>query len=139
MSPLELPKTVRESWGPEIAKDFTIWLTAQLQAVKSAPSFQISASMARRKVNTLVLQRVSNLLLADEPTLKQLSTEEWVWRVPVDLTFPAHGRVGRVGEIDVDARYGEVRYTAALLEKMGHDCEQLAKQMLITETVDNLR
>ncbi len=130
MSTIELPKTVRRAWGPEIAKDFTVWLVEQLNAVGFASNIQISAFVARQKVNVLVLQRVSNLLLAGEATLEQTSTADWVWRVPVDLTFPSHGRVGCVGEVEVDARYGEVRYTEALLAQMTDEAERLAEQVL---------
>ena len=94
------------------------------------PGLQISALIARRKVNSLVLQRVSNLLLTDEPTLEQTATGAWVWRVPVDLTFPSHGRVGRIGEVEVDAHYGEVRYTKAILKQMQDEAEKLASQVL---------
>jgi hypothetical protein len=59
--------------------------------------------------------------------------DDWVWRVPVDLTFPSHGHVGRVGEIEVDARYGEVRYTAALLTQMADEADRLAQAVLSPE------
>ena len=133
MSIMELPETVRQAWGPEIAKDFTAWLAKQLGSVGLSPDIQISAFVARRKVNTLVLQRISNLLLAGEPTLEQTPTEEWVWRVPVDLTFPSHGHVGCVGQVEVDARYGEVRYTEALLEQIEAEADRLAEQILPPE------
>lgn len=130
MSITELPETIRQAWGPEIAKDFTTWLAEQLSAVGLAPGIQISAFVARRKVNTFVLQRVSNLLLAAEPGLEQTPSGGWVWRVPVDLTFPSHSRVGCVGEVEVDAQYGEVRYTETLLEQMRAEVERLAEQVL---------
>lgn len=126
----DLPETVRQAWGPEIARDFTAWLAKQLSAVGLTPDIQISALVARRKVNTLVLQRVSNLLLTGEPTLEQTTTGAWIWRVPVDLTFPSLGRVCCVGEIEVDARYGEVRYTDAFPEQMRDEAERLADQVL---------
>jgi hypothetical protein len=54
---------------------------------------------------------VGNLLLADEPALTV--TDKVVWRVPVDLTNPVHGRIGRVGEVDVDVESGELFLTEA--------------------------
>ena len=65
-----------------------------------------------------MLEQVGNLLLADEPALMKLPDGQWVWRVPIDLTFPARGRVGRVGEVDVDVRYGAVRYSDATLTQI---------------------
>jgi hypothetical protein len=86
---------------------------------------QISAFVARQKVNVLMLEQVSNLLLAGEPALAQTPEGDWRWRVPVDLTFHSHGRVGRVGEIMVDARYGRVYYDDALLARMAVEAERL--------------
>ena len=67
----ELPETVRQAWGTEIAQEFTAWLAQQLSTAGLTPDVQISASVARRKVDVLVLERVSNMLLAAEPTLEQ--------------------------------------------------------------------
>jgi hypothetical protein len=66
----------------------------------------VTAVMARRKVNAFLATHVGNLLLADEPVLT--ITACIVWRVPVDLTSPARGRIGRVGEIDVAIESGEL-------------------------------
>jgi hypothetical protein len=38
-----------------------------------------------------------------------------------------------VGEIEVDARYGEVRYTAALLTQMADEADRLAQAVLSPE------
>jgi hypothetical protein len=92
------------------------------------PPPPISALVARQKVNVLVLTRVSNLLLAGEPKLVQKSEAVLVWRVPVDLTFPSQGRVGQVGELEVDALRGEVYYTEALLVQLQNEAERLANQ-----------
>ena len=101
--------------------DITIRVSTRLNVTQVA---------ARRKVNVLVAERVSNMLLADEPNLLQTPEQGWVWRVPVDLTFPSHGRVGRVGEVDVDAHCGELRYTDALLTRMANEARGLAQQAL---------
>jgi hypothetical protein len=94
---------------------------------------QISAFVARQKVNVLVLEQVSNLFLADDPTLVEETNgsgaSNWVWRVPVDLTFPSWGRVGRVGELEVDARYGQVRYTQAQLDQMATEAQRLVVEV----------
>ena len=130
MTKLELPETVRQAWGPEVAQDFTEWLAEQLDAASLNPPLQISALVARQKVNVLVLTRVSNLLLAGTPKLVQKSEAASVWRVPVDLTFPGYGRVGQVGELEVDALRGEIHYTEALLAQLQKEAERLANQYL---------
>jgi len=113
-----------------VAQDFTEWLAEQLDAASLNPPLQISALVARQKVNVLVLTRVSNLLLAGEPKLVQKSEAASVWRVPVDLTFPSQGRVGQVGELEVDALRGEIHYTEALLAQLQKEAEHLANQYL---------
>ncbi len=128
MTIAELPETVRKAWGNDIAQEFAEWLGEQLGAAGLSSDIQISAAVARRKVNTLVLQHVSNLLLAGDPELKPNASGGWTWHVPVDLTFPSRGRVGHVGVIEVDARYGEVRYTEVILEAMQHETERLADE-----------
>lgn len=66
----------------------------------------VSAIMARRKVNAFLATHLGNLLLAGEPALT--IGEKIIWRVPVDLTSPEKGRIGKVGEVDVDIDSGEV-------------------------------
>lgn len=125
-----LPQTVLQALGQEAAGDLINWLEEHLARVGLSPGIQISAFVARQKVNVLLLEQISNLFLADEPVLIQDKDHHWVWRVPVDLTYPAKGRVGRVGEVDVDARYGEVRYSETLLAKMTDKAQQLARQII---------
>ena len=121
---------MQKAWGPEVARDFVTWLDEYLRSEQPAPRVQVSAFVARQKVNVLVLERVGNLLLAGEPRLVQQMGEHLVWRVPVDLTFPSHGRVGCVGELDVDARYGQVCYTDTLLTQMADRARHLAEEVL---------
>jgi hypothetical protein len=127
---LELPDTVRRAWGAEVAHDFVTWLEDQLRDTVSTPKVPISALVARQKVNVLMLEHVSNLLLANTPTLVRLPDDKWVWRVPIDLTFPGHGRVGCVGTLDVDAHYGEVRYSDTSLAQISAETQRLAEQAL---------
>ena len=126
---MELPQTVRHALGPEAAKDFVAWLSEQLFSSGTKEQVRISAFVARQKVNVLVFEQVSNLFLADEPTLSQKEDGNWVWRVPVDFTLPSQGRVGRVGELEVDARYGQVYYSQAKLSQMADEAERLLQQV----------
>jgi hypothetical protein len=78
-------------------------------------------------------ERVSNQLLANEPELVEVATDRWLWRVPVDLPFPSRGRIGRVGEVEVDARYGEIRYNEALFTQIRERAIALAQSVLYLE------
>jgi len=128
MQAVGLPETVVRAWGPEVAGDFAGWLEERLRVAWSPPQIQVSAFVARQKVNVLVLEQVSNLLLAGEPRLVRSPDGGWIWRVPVDLTFPTRGRVGCVGEVDVDARYGEVHYDEAVLTQMTSEARRLTNK-----------
>ncbi len=122
-----LPGSVRQALGPETAHDLAVWLDQHWLRSESA-QVPVSALMARQKVNVLMLEYVSNLLLADEPTLTRRLDDKVVWRVPVDLTFPSRGRVGHVAEIDVDAQYGCVFYDDAALARVEQAARRLAEQ-----------
>lgn len=82
----------------------------------------VTAAIARRKVNAFLATYLGNLLLAGEPVLTL--GEHVAWRVPVDLTAPPVGRLGRVGEVDVDIESGEVfldeRRIAEIRERAHH-------------------
>ncbi len=126
MQNIELPKTVRDALGSQAVHDLQEWIDQRFAHMDSLP---ISALVARQKVNVLVLERVSNLLLADEPALFT-EAEKWIWRVPIDLTFPSRGRVGRIGELRVDAQNGQVYYDDATLLELEKNAERLTRQVL---------
>lgn len=121
----QLPDTVLNALGNEAAQDFTDWLEGRLREASIVP---VSPFMARQKVNVLMLEQVSNLLLADEPELVNIGLH-WLWRVPVDLTLPDKGRVGRIGVVEVDAYNGEVRYSDELLADIETNAEHLMTQL----------
>lgn len=130
-----LPESIRKAWGNDVAVEFTAWLTAILQdspraTITYSPYVQVTPAYARRRVNGLMLERVSHLLLAGEPRLTY--TDRWYWRVPVDLTFPSKGRVGSVGEVDVDATLGEVMIDDELLAQIAQRADRLARAVLET-------
>jgi hypothetical protein len=66
----------------------------------------VTDTVARRRVTAFVIQKVGNLLGTDRPYLAV--NDRWYWVVPVVLTFPEVGPVGRVGEVRVDAQTGEI-------------------------------
>jgi hypothetical protein len=92
--------------------------------VNLSAEINITAVSARRKVNAFLATNVGNLLLAGEPALT--ITERIVWRVPVDVTDPINGRVGRAGEVDVDIDSGELLLTAAQISQLEQNALRLA-------------
>ena len=120
----DLPPTVLQALGDAAATDLAHWLEVRLQEVSTTSALPISPFSARQKVNVLMLEKISNLLLADEPILEKMD-DRWVWRVPIDLTLMARGRIGRVGEVIVDATYGNLTYDETLLAHIARTTEQL--------------
>lgn len=84
----------------------------------------ITAVSARRKVNAFLATNVGNLLLAGEPVLS--ITERIVWRVPVDVTYPEDGRIGRVGEVDIDVETGELLLDSVQINQLEQNALRLA-------------
>jgi hypothetical protein len=85
----------------------------QLEAAQVDISIRVSARLnvtqvaARRKVNVFVLNEIGTGLGGDTPTLV-IHNNRLCWRVPVILALPPRGRLGQVGQIDMDAQTGEI-------------------------------
>lgn len=69
----------------------------------------IFAKQAQRKVDTWLLNEVSYMMGAEEPTL--VIGERTVWRVLAYFSAPGAGHVGVVGTVDVDVQTGELYST----------------------------
>lgn len=88
-------------------------------------SVNITPFVARQKVTSFVITEISTQLLADTPELRV--AEPLCWSVPVMLTSPGRGVVGKVGEILVDANTGELLVDARLVQRMTDDARRLAE------------
>jgi hypothetical protein len=86
----------------------------------------ITPFVARQKVTQLVVTEISSQLRGDTPDLNV--GDRLCWSVPVVLTSPARGTVGRVGEIRVDAETGEVLADAEDLRRIADHAERLAQR-----------
>lgn len=87
----------------------------------------ISPYIAQQKVNQLLIMNLPNLIMADEPDF-ELTREGGFWRVPVVLTNPADGIIGKVGEILVDANTGIIeRRRSTSLEEIEKNAESIAQ------------
>jgi len=93
--------------------------------VHVSSTLNVTPFVARQKVGGLVLSKVGTGVGADEPALI-VTGERVVWRVPIFLALPDLGRLGEVGEIDVDAQTGEILADQAALEKIIENARQLA-------------
>src|ERR1041385_7217595 len=101
--------------GANLAID--IHLTAQAN---------ITPFVASQKVTRFVVTEVSTQLLADTPEL--VVGERLCWSVPVMLTSPSRGVLGKVGDIAVDATTGELLVDDDAVRRMTEDAHRLAER-----------
>jgi hypothetical protein len=86
----------------------------------------ITSYVARQKVNVFVKMEISTQLGCEPPDL--IVGERLCWSVPVVLTSPNRGVVGKVGEILVDATTGEMLVDQELVQRMTDDANRLAER-----------
>lgn len=99
--------------------------TAQVNInVSVSATLNITAYTAKRKVNALVLNRVGTSLFGDEPTLV-VTSQIICWRVPIYVSTTVRGRIGKVGQIDVNAQTGAILADDEMLTTIGDNAERL--------------
>jgi hypothetical protein len=86
----------------------------------------VSAYMARQKATGHVVDKVSDHMGGDEPTLV-VEADRFLWRVPVQLAVLPYGRLGHVGTVDVDAHSGELQITDSLVEEFRRNALALVR------------
>jgi hypothetical protein len=93
--------------------------------VQVTASVKITPFAARQRVNVFVKMEVSSQCRSEEPEL--IIAERLCWSVPVSLTFPDRGSVGKVGEILVDARTGELLVDEDTVRKITENAVRFAR------------
>jgi hypothetical protein len=88
------------------------------------PEVKITPYVARQNVNRFVIMEITTQMGSEEPTL--IAGERPCWSVPVVLTSPRQGTVGKVGEVLVDATTGELLVDDAFVHRMREDARHLA-------------
>jgi len=96
--------------------DITVHVSTKLNVTQVA---------ARRKVNVFLLNEIGTGLGSDIPTLV-VHNDRLCWRVPVILALAPRGRLGQVGQIDVDAQTGEVLADDQLIRDVTEHAQRLA-------------
>jgi hypothetical protein len=86
----------------------------------------ISAFVAGQKVTRFVVTEISTQLLADTPEL--VVGERTCWSVPVILTSPSRGLMGKVGDILVDVTTGELLVDDENVRRITENARRLAER-----------
>lgn len=92
--------------------------------IKVTADMNVSAFAARQKVNSFILSEISYMMHAGEPSL--IIDESICWRVPIILSLTAHGDVGEVGAIDLNAETGQLYTSPQLIAEVNARAEGLA-------------
>lgn len=94
---------------------------------------QISAEEARRRVHTWLVDEVSYMIRAGEPSIVIEESESLqpvaIWRVPAILTATHLGDVGIVGHVDIGVGIGEIRTPKLCAAAILKAAAQLASNM----------
>jgi hypothetical protein len=98
--------------------DITIHIKSQIN---------VTSFTARQKVNVFLLDKVGTGVLAETPVLVAVDGR-LCWRVPVVLSLPGHGRLGRVGAVDIDMQTSEILIPQAAIETLIDNANQLAQR-----------
>jgi hypothetical protein len=88
----------------------------------------ISANKVQRQVNQFVHLEISTQLQARMPVLVVTPDGTSLWRVPVHLTLPAFGDVGRVGFLHVNPQTGEMDTSPPVLASLTQAADDLASR-----------
>src|SRR5262249_35991727 len=86
----------------------------------------VTAFVVRQKATRFVVMEISSHLLGQTPDLK--IGDRLTWSVPIMLTSPTRGVVGKVGEILVDATTGELLVDDETVRRMTDDALRLAER-----------
>jgi hypothetical protein len=86
----------------------------------------ITPFVARQTVTGFVIREISDRLRGEEPQL--VVGDRLCWSVPVVLTSPTRGDVGKVGEVLVDATTGELLVEKDTVQRLSHDADRLAER-----------
>ena len=93
--------------------------------VEFSADIHTSLVEARRLVSRYVTRHIADLLHGETPTLVWRGDGAF-WRVPIALSAPSKGRIGKVGQIDVNVQTGKLEISAELIEQIEEEAERLA-------------
>lgn len=94
--------------------------------VEMTASVNVTPYGAQQQVTQFAITNISSQLRGGSPDLHV--GDRMCWSVPVLLTSPARGIVGRVGEILVDVATGEVLADGDTVQRIADDAERLAQR-----------
>jgi hypothetical protein len=98
--------------------------------IRVTQPLNVSSFSARQRVTQYVMHELSTQLGGETPELTV--SERVYWSVPVVLTLPGKGVIGRVGTLRVDAGTGELLTDPQTEREMMQHAEQLAQRAALS-------
>src|SRR5713101_5516868 len=98
--------------------------------IRLTQPLNITSFSARQRVTQYVMQELRTQLGGDTPELTV--GERVYWSVPVVLTLPGKGVLGRVGMLRIDTGTGELLTDPQTEREMMHHAEQLAQRSTLS-------
>lgn len=95
--------------------------------VKFSVTLGITAEQAKRKLTRFLMDEVSLLIHPYGPLLVVVNQNAIFWRFPLIFSMGLRGKLGQVGEIDVDARSGDLLFNDTLLTEIKAHAHILAQ------------
>jgi hypothetical protein len=104
--------------------------------VKLSVSLEITAEQAKRKVTRFLIDEVS-LLIHPQPPLLVVSDQNTIfWRFPLVFSMGHRGKLGQVGEVDVNARTGQLLLNDDLISEIKAHARILAQSTALSQDND---
>lgn len=95
--------------------------------IERSVEIKVTAEEARRMVKNWLIDEISYMMTATEPTL--VLGERAVWRVPAILTASHIGHVGPAGCVDVDVETGQIQNADGCKKEILKGVQKLAKSV----------
>ncbi len=96
--------------------------------VNQTIEINISADKARSQVNQFIHLEISTQMHAGPPMLVVNPEGTSFWRVPVHLTLPTYGDVGRVGFLHVNPQTGDIDTSPVVMTSLTQAADVLARR-----------
>ncbi len=90
-------------------------------------TLDLTAAQARRKLTRFFMDEVSLFINPQDPLLVVVDQETILWRFSIIFSMGRRGKLGQLGEVDVDARSGELLLDDKLLEEIKTNARSLAR------------
>lgn len=102
-------------------------------SLEKTVEIRISKEDAQRAVNRYVHMEISSQMHAEDPTL--VIGDYAYWQVPVHLTLPAFGDVGKAGTLRVDPITGKLDTSSSFIQIIEDNAEQLTRRFTSPATL----